>query len=206
VTIYNPYRPVILPAQFTYKSIHGWFDYRAFYDHILDKLCAVPQQRVAVEVGSWFGQSTAYFAGELKRQDASNVDFYAVDTWEGTPNEAHHMQVVARYGGSIFEAWKNNMQKCKVTGWVNPLRKPSVEAAKEFADESVDFVFLDADHTTPGVVADIQAWRSKIRPGGTLAGHDADWSEVWAGVEQELPGLAKRFERCWVVENWPGVN
>ena len=48
----------------------------------------------------------------------------------------------------------------------------SVDAAKRFADKSVDFVFIDADHSAKAVYEDLQAWVPKVRPGGVLAGHD----------------------------------
>lgn len=202
VKIYNPHQPVILPAKFTWKSIPGWFDYQDFYNRILATLTGQPSPSIAVEVGSWFGQSTAYFAGELKRRNASHVKFTTVDTWQGTLNEAHHQAVVAQHGGSIYYVWLSNMQKCHVLDWVQPLKMQSVEAAQRFGDGTVDFLFLDGDHTTPGLVADIRAWAPKMRAGGTLSGHDADWSEVWAAVEQELPGRAKRHGRCWVIDNF----
>lgn len=48
----------------------------------------------------------------------------------------------------------------------------SDERAKDFADESVDLVFLDADHSEAWVLRDLAAWLPKVRPGGVVAGHD----------------------------------
>lgn len=42
----------------------------------------------------------------------------------------------------------------------------------------VDFVFVDGDHSTNGVILDIQAWVRKIRPGGRLIGHDYNMKSV----------------------------
>lgn len=36
-----------------------------------------------------------------------------------------------------------------------------------------DLVFLDADHSEAGVVAELGAWLPKVRPGGVLAVHDS---------------------------------
>ena len=36
----------------------------------------------------------------------------------------------------------------------------------------VDFAFIDADHAFEGCVNDIEAYRSIVKPGGILAGHD----------------------------------
>lgn len=51
-----------------------------------------------------------------------------------------------------------------------------VETSEEFAvrcaGTPLDFVYLDGDHTTQGVMCDMLAWWPKLRPGGVLAGHD----------------------------------
>jgi uncharacterized Rossmann fold enzyme len=52
------------------------------------------------------------------------------------------------------------------------IRKRSCEAAADMPDGSRDFVFIDADHSYQGCRADIEAWHSKVKPGGWLGGHD----------------------------------
>lgn len=52
------------------------------------------------------------------------------------------------------------------------LRATSEEAAKGVADESLDFVYLDARHDYASVKEDIGLWYPKVKPGGVLAGHD----------------------------------
>lgn len=52
------------------------------------------------------------------------------------------------------------------------LRMDSAEAAGQFADRSLPFVYLDGDHSYDGVARDIRAWAKKIQVGGILAGHD----------------------------------
>ena len=52
------------------------------------------------------------------------------------------------------------------------MRMLSLEAAVLIADGTLDFVYLDADHSYAAVKADIAAWWPKVRKGGILAGHD----------------------------------
>lgn len=54
----------------------------------------------------------------------------------------------------------------------NIIRSTSVEAARSFEDGSLDFVFIDADHSYKAVKEDINAWYPKVRSGGILSGHD----------------------------------
>lgn len=49
-------------------------------------------------------------------------------------------------------------------------------------DGSLDFVFVDADHSIEGVDADIKAWRRHLKPTGWMIGHDWLMSSVRAGV------------------------
>lgn len=48
----------------------------------------------------------------------------------------------------------------------------SLAAAARVPDGTLDFAFVDADHTYKAVRADLRAWWPKVRPGGLFAGHD----------------------------------
>jgi len=52
------------------------------------------------------------------------------------------------------------------------VRAYSADAAKQFKKESLDFVYIDANHSLPFVIQDIFLWSEKVRPGGIVAGHD----------------------------------
>ena len=48
----------------------------------------------------------------------------------------------------------------------------SPRAAGKFEDASLDFVYIDGEHSYEATLADMRAWVSKIKPGGVLCGHD----------------------------------
>jgi hypothetical protein len=52
------------------------------------------------------------------------------------------------------------------------IRKGSIEALADFEDESLDFVYIDADHSFAAVAADIMGWSRKVKIGGIVSGHD----------------------------------
>jgi len=52
------------------------------------------------------------------------------------------------------------------------MRKKSTEAAEAIPDGSLDFVFIDGDHSHSAVSSDIAAWAPKLCRGGLLCGHD----------------------------------
>ena len=55
---------------------------------------------------------------------------------------------------------------------VEYIRKPSLEGARDVADGSLDFVYIDGLHDFDSVMGDILAWAPKVRPGGMISGHD----------------------------------
>lgn len=80
---------------------------------------------------------------------------------------------------------------------------PSVDAAKEIEDGSLDIVFIDGDHTYEGCKADIEAWFPKIRDGGWIAGHDYA-HPVFPGVTQAVnelvPGFTTDTDFVWICQ------
>jgi hypothetical protein len=67
------------------------------------------------------------------------------------------------------------------------LRLPSVEAAKLFEPSSLDFVFIDGNHSYEAVSEDIHAWLPILRDAGILAGHDYG-NDKFPGVECAVQG------------------
>lgn len=51
-------------------------------------------------------------------------------------------------------------------------RQTSLAATAGVADESLDFVYIDARHDRASVEEDLRAWYPKVRGGGVVAGHD----------------------------------
>ena len=70
----------------------------------------------------------------------------------------------------IFE----NNNKCKI------IKNTSENAVKLFENNSLDIVFIDAEHTYPKVKQDINNWLEKVKNKGYLTGHD--YSLTFFGV------------------------
>lgn len=79
------------------------------------------------------------------------------------------------------------------------LNGDSVSCAAEVENASLDFVFIDADHTEAGVRRDIAAWRQKVRAGGMLLGHDVYWPTVRRAIDDLCPGWKAYGEEVWGV-------
>ena len=55
---------------------------------------------------------------------------------------------------------------------ITHIGKMSWDLAEEFDDNSVHFVYVDANHQPEGVTKDAEVWLPKIINGGILGGHD----------------------------------
>lgn len=78
------------------------------------------------------------------------------------------------------------------------LSMTTYEAAQAVEDGSLDFVFIDADHSYEAVRTDIAMWRSKVRPGGWLGGHD---------YSPKFPGVIKAVDQLYAdrLQTLPGA-
>jgi GT2 family glycosyltransferase len=173
------------PIPHFYGDIPGWFDFHDVYRTLAQD---VPDGGHIVEVGGWKGRSSAYMAVELANS-GKRIRFDVVDTWEGSPDEGRHQDDPDVRAGRLYETFLANI--APVREYVRPVRMASVEAARTYADGSLDAVFIDGAHDTTSVLQDCAAWWPKVRPGGLLAGHDSDDTHVqravkafaqWAGV------------------------
>lgn len=95
-----------------------------------------------------------------------NLHLYAVDLW--TAYDGYRDHATQHEMDEIMEEAKKRLfpYSCEL------IRKDSIEAASEFSDESLDFVYIDANHEFRHVVDDISAWWPKVKIGGIVAGHD----------------------------------
>ncbi len=79
------------------------------------------------------------------------------------------------------------------------IRDLSVEASKLFRDGTLDFVYIDANHSYEAVSEDLQWWWPKVKSGGILAGHDYIDGEHSSGhvfgVKRAVDEMAKAVDR-----------
>jgi predicted O-methyltransferase YrrM len=80
------------------------------------------------------------------------------------------------------------------------VRAYSVEAAQKFKRESLDFVYIDANHTLPYVIADLQAWFDKVRSGGIIAGHD--YQRRKEGLQNNVITAVNAWTQSFRVSPW----
>lgn len=80
------------------------------------------------------------------------------------------------------------------------IRELSVEAAKDFEDGTLDFVYIDGDHDFRHVTEDIDTWKHKIRKGGILYGHDYYKSKGVARMHVKY--VLEAYTAAWGIKPW----
>jgi len=120
-----------------------------------------------VEVGCWKGLSASYVARAAATRGTHMV---CIDAWDGSSDSFDAAYRARLRAEDVPAAFRANMRRLDLAVEVRHARSP--DAARDFTDASLDLVFLDASHDAAAVTADLAAWHPKVKPGGTLAGHD----------------------------------
>ena len=193
-----------------YLDIPGWFDFPDVYQAQVDRLTDGAH---VVEVGAYLGKSTAYLAGAIA-DSGKRITFHAIDTFQGVPGDIFpsegasgeftfpDQEALRGADGTLIEACRHHLTP--VADYVELRQAESLAAAATYADGSLDFVFLDNDHTTEHLARELVVWWPKLKPGGILAGHDYDWKSVgtatsiWAQRVGRV--VQKAGARCWQVQ------
>lgn len=95
-----------------------------------------------------------------------DTKLYCVDPWLAYKGYRDHVSQDKLDG--FYEQTKEKLSKynCEI------IRKTSMEAVKDFEDESLDFVYIDANHNFENVAMDLIHWMKKVKKGGIVSGHD----------------------------------
>ena len=104
-----------------------------------------------------------------------NGSLCMVDIWNSS-DDYIDMSNHENFDNKIYLDAMNNIRGMEDRGIM--IRATSEKAAQIFPDESLDFVYIDADHSYKHVVNDLNLWYPKVKSGGLISGHDylgMDW-------------------------------
>lgn len=168
-------------------------------EHVIEKLIKDNNLKVGVELGVWKGRVFRHLLNSCPGLVLTGVDLYAPqpdnkgpEKW--IPGENRHEWDHETY-------YRENTEFSKqFDGRANIIKDYTYKAAEQFEDESIDFVFIDADHSEEGVKLDIDKWQNKVKSGGYIIGHDINWSTVKRVVENEYgSNYISTHDNVWYV-------
>lgn len=148
---------------------------------------ATGKNRLA-EVGVCWGGTSK----ELRRVMAPTATLFLVDpfyptnrmTWQSTDISCDYSRALANVtsvqnGSAVF------------------LRMESKDAAKSFVEPTLDFVFIDGDHSESSVRLDWRSWQPVVKPGGVILFHD---------VSSPHPGVLKVYAEALATPGWREIG
>ena len=180
-----PKKPVKMPAK--KKAPKRW-------DAIIKHIGKGPGL-VGAEIGVDTGKTCKVLFEKIP-----GIFLYLVDRWIETPKGDSYFQgsrKLAHEPQKYFDKAYNGVKAIAKPYKHKILKMDSVEAAQHVKDDSLDFVFIDGDHSYVGTKRDIKAWLPKVKEGGWICGHDYDNQNTLGDVKSAVDEMFKDVELCW---------
>jgi len=145
-----------------------------------------PEIKIGAEIGIAGGNHIKALLENTKIEKIYGIDpIHTVQAGTGVNVESHF--------GSVENLYKEICESLQEFGSRSEIiTKYSLDAAENFKDESLDFVFIDAMHDYTNCFNDIKAWTPKVRKGGFVMGHDwnhPDFPGVTRAVKENFPNM-----------------
>lgn len=125
-------------------------------------------RNVGYKKGAEIGVRFGYFS-KIICENNPDLKLYCIDPWDAYDTKYPQEKQDEIYLKAVENLEPYNVQIVRMT---------SMNALDQFADGSLDFVYIDGNHDFDYVMMDIICWSKKVRSGGIVAGHDYYSGEV----------------------------
>jgi len=125
-------------------------------------------------------------------QSIPNLDLYCVDLWDTYYRDTTKLKDRKMQN----EALRLAHEKLDPFG-AKFIKAPSMKAVEKFEDNSLDFVYIDGDHSFDFIMQDLIEWSKKVKRGGIVSGHDA-YRFRGAGVVDAV----SVYTHCHQIHDW----
>lgn len=117
--------------------------------------------KVGAEIGVYKAEFTEKFC-------KAGLKMFAIDPWMAYQGAGRTQQEQVRQNFLYGHAQRTlaPYPDCQI------IRSTSQDALKYFEDESLDFIYIDGDHSFRFFAEDIVEWSKKVRKKGIVSGHD----------------------------------
>ena len=131
-----------------------------------------------MEIGVFEGYFSEFLLQHWRGQLLCSVDPYREYAKEAYPDVLNKNQETQ---DQIYAKTRHRLSKFSKRSIL--LRGESLEVARLMSDGSLDFVYIDGNHSYPVVLADLEAWYRLLVPGGLMAGDDWKMPSVQKAVK-----------------------
>lgn len=131
------------------------------------------------------GVELGTFKGEFSKHILDNWigTLFMVDIWRPMSDEEYDDTSNHKNHIDAYSICMDNIKGYEDRAFM--LRMKGNDAKKLFSDESLDFVYIDANHTYEAVKNDIKDWYPKVKSGGLVLGHDYLPKYFYEGKEEK---------------------
>ena len=130
---------------------------------------------VGLEIGVASGWTMNHFLQNLPNLQLTGIDPY-IGYMDGNIKIAQEML------DAQYLAAQDNISDFAPRGKI--LRGYSQDFVNSFEDKSLDYIFIDGDHSYEGALRDCELFFPKIKNGGIFAGHDWSFDGVQKAVNE----------------------
>lgn len=140
----------------------------------------------AAEIGVWKGD----FAAHILKECAALQRYYMIDPWRRLDD----WNKPANVDDALFEdIYAEAMSKTQFAEErITVLRGTTSEVIDAIPDDTLDFAYIDGDHTLKGIAIDLIRAYAKVKPGGVVGGDDFS-ANIWHHPAQFEPTLVFPF-------------
>ena len=128
-----------------------------------------------IEIGSYVGESTIMFANHFK--EVVSVDPYVND---------YDLNDMACSYAPFDKVYQEFLRNTLPIHNIKSIRDTSQNALSLLREQEWDLVYIDGIHTLEGVWFDIENYKTIIKSGGFICGHDYGWGNVRHSIGQLL--------------------
>ena len=133
-----------------------------FFGAMIDKMGYKKGVEVGVDVGEF----------SVKLLSLCSLEkLYGVDFWPDSFGSDYRPEFFDKQGDNRYEQCQKALEPFIKEKRCELIKAKSVEAAQIFEDNSLDFVYIDGDHSLE-VINDLIYWTPKVKIGGIISGHD----------------------------------
>lgn len=153
----------------------------------------VPKGSVCAEIGIHKGDFSAFILKAVQPRE-----LHLIDPWKFETGDEYKHSLYGRMFGrgqaqldNRYNFVKKRFARQVEEGIVVVHRLPSAEAAAQFPEGYLDWIYIDGNHLYPFVKADLEGYAPKLKSGGFLAGDDYGVAGWWRdGVTKAVDEFA----------------
>ena len=141
-----------------------------------------------LQLGAFTGDASVWLMENILTDPSSHL--FDVDTWQGS-DEIDHKSMDF---DDVYSVYKEKVKELSITSVVMRTDDYLIRVREVFT-ESFDFIYIDADHTTVGVLLDAELSWPLLKSGGIMAFDDLTWGADLPPSQSPKAGILLFAER-----------